>query len=164
MRDQTVLQKSHQRDKYPDCPPCKIVKTILNWTREELRDQLTWMCLVSYVHTLYRGHGHLQGHVFPGGLEIRIRVITITSITNYYFITTQLPWLVSLASLVCYMDCGSVVEFPLCNLWTPVRSKVVEIWVYIYIYIYIYTADETETVVQCFCMSCASIFRIFWSW
>ena len=40
---------------------------------------LTWMCLASYIRTLYKGHGHLQGHVFPGGLEIRIRIIIITS-------------------------------------------------------------------------------------
>ena len=30
------------------------------------------MCLASYIRTLYRGHVHLQGHVFPGGLDIRI--------------------------------------------------------------------------------------------
>ena len=23
------------------------------------------MCLASYIHTLYKGHGYLQGHVFP---------------------------------------------------------------------------------------------------
>ena len=41
--------------------------------------QLTWMRLASYIRTLYKGHGHLQGHVFPRGLEIRIRIIIITS-------------------------------------------------------------------------------------
>ena len=33
------------------------------------------MCLVSYNCTLYRGHGHLQDHVFPRELEIHICVI-----------------------------------------------------------------------------------------
>ena len=33
------------------------------------------MCLVSYNRTLYRGHGHLQDHVFPRELEIHICVI-----------------------------------------------------------------------------------------
>ena len=37
------------------------------------------VCLVNYIRTLYRGHGHLQGNVFPRGLEIRIYVIIITS-------------------------------------------------------------------------------------
>ena len=41
--------------------------------------QLTWMYLASYIRTLYRGHGHLQGHVFPRGLEIHIHIIIITS-------------------------------------------------------------------------------------
>ena len=34
------------------------------------------MCLVSDIRTLYKGHGHLQGNIFPRGLEIRIRVIS----------------------------------------------------------------------------------------
>ena len=37
--------------------------------------QLTSICLACYIRTLYRGQGHLQSYVFPGGLEIRIRVI-----------------------------------------------------------------------------------------
>ena len=45
----------------------------------QLRGQLNWMCLASYIRTLYRGHGHLQGHIIPRGLEIRICVIIITS-------------------------------------------------------------------------------------
>ena len=28
------------------------------------------MCLVNYIRTLYRGHGHLQGHVFPREFEV----------------------------------------------------------------------------------------------
>ena len=50
-------------------------------------------------------------------------------------LAAQLLSLVNLASLVRDMDCGSVVESRLCNLWSLVRSPVVEITVY--------TADET---------------------
>ena len=50
-------------------------------------------------------------------------------------LSAQLPWLVNLTSLVFDMDCGSVVEFWLCNLWSLVRSPVIELTVY--------TADET---------------------
>ena len=38
-------------------------------------------CLISYIRTIYIGHSRLQGHIFPRGLEIRIRVI-ITSWTR----------------------------------------------------------------------------------
>ena len=41
------------------------------------------MRLVSYIRNLYRGHSHLQGHVFPRELEIHIRVIIMTSIYIY---------------------------------------------------------------------------------
>ena len=44
---------------------------------------ITWMCLASYICTLYRGHSHLQGHILPGGLEIRIHVIIMTSRKEY---------------------------------------------------------------------------------
>ena len=47
----------------------------------------------------------------------------------------QLPWLAYLASLVCDMDCGLVAKFRLCNLWSLVRSPMMEIMVY--------TTDET---------------------
>ena len=54
--------------------------------------QLTWMCLTSYICTLYRGHSHIQGHVFPRGLEIRVRVIIMTprvriQIYIFYFLS-----------------------------------------------------------------------------
>ena len=41
------------------------------------------MYLVSYICILYRGHGHLQGHVLPRGLEVRVRVI-ISGHDNYF--------------------------------------------------------------------------------
>ena len=40
------------------------------------------LCLVSYIHTLYKRHGHLQSHNFLRGLEIRI----------YLIITSWYPW------------------------------------------------------------------------
>ena len=43
-----------------------------------MRGRLIGMCSASYICTLYRGHGHLQGQVFPRGLEIRISVIIMT--------------------------------------------------------------------------------------
>ena len=36
------------------------------------------MCLVSYICTLCRGHGHLQNNVFPGVLVIRICATIMT--------------------------------------------------------------------------------------
>ena len=45
------------------------------------------MWLASYNHTLYRGQSHLQGHVFPGGLEIRVGVINMTP-------RARLQWLI----------------------------------------------------------------------
>ena len=47
------------------------------------------MCLASYVRTLYRGYGHLQGHVFLKELKLRFRIIIITSktrITGVHFL------------------------------------------------------------------------------
>ena len=47
--------------------------------QKNIYTKLTWMYLSGYIRTLYRGHGHLQGHVFPGGLEMRICVIIMSS-------------------------------------------------------------------------------------
>ena len=72
-----------------------------------MHGQITWLCLLSYICTLYKGHSHLQGHVFSRGLEIRIRVIFFKFKGN-----------------------DIDVEFRLCNLWSLVWSPVMEVTIY----------------------------------
>ena len=84
-RPQNAKLKLHHRSTNPhhtQVLPNKLVMVLCN--------QSTWMCLASYICTLYIGHGHLQGHVFSGGLEIRIQVIVITPkarIQTYIFLS-----------------------------------------------------------------------------
>ena len=54
----------------------------------------------------------------------------VTCKTHLGQLAEQLPYLVNLASLVCDIDCDSVVEFQLSNLTSLVRSPAVEITVY----------------------------------
>ena len=56
----------------------------LNYHDQKIRWTLTHA--ISYIRTLSRGHGHLQGHVFPRGLETRILVIIMTSKKFFFFL------------------------------------------------------------------------------
>ena len=98
---------------------------------------------VSYVHIYFLSRGiNIVNCVFLCFLGRRSpregvtvssgKSTDVTCKTHLGYLSPQLPWQVDLSAI---WSGGSVVEFQHCNLWSLVRSIVVEITVY--------TADET---------------------